>query len=168
MGCAVVTGASSGIAAVYIDRLAERGYDLVLVARSADKPAAIAERIGTKTGREVDILPADLCKASNLARVEAFLRDTPDIPLLVNNAGLGGALKLVDPDPADRLPASTTASKTCIAPKRSIRPHPPSLAVAALRRDAYPVIGSAACRSRRIVAQLRLASGNRCGFGAWP
>ena len=98
LGTAVVTGASSGIGAVYADRLARRGYDLVLVARSADKLAAVAERIGAKTGRKVDILPADLANASDLARVEAFLRETPDITLLVNNAGLGGALKLVDSD----------------------------------------------------------------------
>lgn len=98
LGIAVVTGASSGIGAVYADRLAKRGYDLVLVARSADKLAAVAERIVAKTGRKVDILPADLGDASDLARVEAFLRETPDITLLVNNAGLGGALKLVNSD----------------------------------------------------------------------
>ena len=98
LGIAVVTGASSGIGAVYADRLAERGYDLVLVARSADKLAAVAQRIGTKTGRKVDILPADLGDVADLARVEAFLQETPDITLLVNNAGLGGALKLIDSD----------------------------------------------------------------------
>ena len=98
LGTAVVTGASSGIGAVYADRLAERGYDLVLVARSADKLAEVARRIGAKTGRKVDILPADLGDAADLARVESFLRETPDVTLLVNNAGLGGALKLVESD----------------------------------------------------------------------
>lgn len=98
IGTAVVTGASSGIGAVYADRLAERGYDLVLVARSADKLADVAERIGARTGRKVDILPADLADASDLERVEAFLRETPDVTLLVNNAGLGGALTLLDSD----------------------------------------------------------------------
>lgn len=98
LGTAVVTGASSGIGAVYADRLARRGYDLVLVARSADKLAEVAGRISAKTGRKVDILPADLANASDLARVEAFLGETPDITLLVNNAGLGGTLKLVDSD----------------------------------------------------------------------
>ncbi|MGN8117135.1 SDR family NAD(P)-dependent oxidoreductase [Labrys sp. 22185] len=98
MGTAIVTGASSGIGAVYADRLAERGYDLVLIARSADKLARVAERIRAKTGSKVDILPADLANAADLAQVEAFLRDTPDVTLLVNNAGLGGALKLVNSD----------------------------------------------------------------------
>ena len=97
-GTAVVTGASSGIGAVYADRLAERGYDLVLVARSADKIAEVARRIGAKTGRKVDILPADLGDAADLARVEAFLRETPVIGLLVNKAALGRALQLVISD----------------------------------------------------------------------
>jgi short-subunit dehydrogenase len=97
-GTAVVTGASSGIGAVYADRLAERGYDLVLVARSADKLAQVADRVRAKTGREVDVLPADLADASDLARVEAFLKADGNITLLVNNAGLGGALKLLESD----------------------------------------------------------------------
>lgn len=79
LGTAVVTGASSGIGAVYADRLAERGYDLVLVARSAGKLAEVANRISAKTGRKVDVMAADLAEASDLARVEAFLRETPDI-----------------------------------------------------------------------------------------
>ncbi len=97
-GIAVVTGASSGIGAVYADRLAERGYDLVLVARSADKLAEVADRVREKTGRNVDVLPADLADAGDLARVEAFLKATPGITMLVNNAGLGGTAKLVDAD----------------------------------------------------------------------
>ena len=97
-GTAVITGASTGIGVVYADRLAAQGYDLVLVARSADKLAQVAERIRAKTGRQVDVLPADLTDASDLASVEDFLRTTPDVTLLVNNAGLGGALKLVESD----------------------------------------------------------------------
>ena len=97
-GTAVVTGASSGIGAVYADRLAERGYDLVLIARRADKLNQIAERIRSKTGRKVDLFPADLTDELDLARVEVFLKETPGITLLVNNAGLGGALKLLDSD----------------------------------------------------------------------
>ncbi|QEL22268.1 SDR family oxidoreductase [Bosea sp. F3-2] len=98
MGTAVVTGASGGIGAVYADRLAKRGYDLVLVARSSDKLASVAERISARTGRQVDVMPADLADPSDLARVEAFLRETPDVTLLVNNAGLGGVLTLLDSD----------------------------------------------------------------------
>jgi short-subunit dehydrogenase len=97
-GTAVITGASSGIGAVYADRLAKRGYDLVLIARRADRLEQIAERIHLSTGRKVDLFPADLTDELDLARVEVLLRETPNITLLVNNAGLGGALTLLDSD----------------------------------------------------------------------
>jgi uncharacterized protein len=56
-GTAVVTGASSGIGAVYADRLARRGYDLILVARNRDRLVQIADRLTTSTGRSVEVPP---------------------------------------------------------------------------------------------------------------
>jgi short-subunit dehydrogenase len=97
-GTAVITGASSGIGAIYADRLAARGYDLILIARRADKLEEVATRIRSKTGRAVDLFPADLSDELDLARVEVLLGETPDITLFVNNAGLGGALKLLESD----------------------------------------------------------------------
>jgi uncharacterized protein len=112
-GKAVITGASSGIGAVYADRLADRGYDLVLVARRADKLEEVAERIRSKSGRNVDVIPADLSDELDLARVEVFLRETPDIAMLVNNAGLGGALKLLESD-ADQMTAMIALNVTAL------------------------------------------------------
>jgi len=57
---ALVTGASSGIGAVYADRLARRGHDLILVARDRARLEALAVRLARDTGRAVEILPADL------------------------------------------------------------------------------------------------------------
>ena len=97
-GTAVITGASSGIGAVYADRLAARGYDLILIARRADALALVADRIRSRTDRKVEVFPADLTDELDVARVETLLKSDSNITVLVNNAGLGGALKLVDSD----------------------------------------------------------------------
>ena len=85
---AVVTGASSGIGAVYAERLAARGYDLVLVARRADRLNALADKLSTAHGRKVQVLVADLGNESDLARVEAVLKSDASVRMLVNNAGI--------------------------------------------------------------------------------
>ncbi|SAK66187.1 SDR family NAD(P)-dependent oxidoreductase [Caballeronia ptereochthonis] len=98
LGTALVTGASSGIGAVYAERLARRGYDLILVARSRDRLATLAERITNETRRSVEILDADLNDRAALAAVEAKLREDASITLLVNNAGIGTHTPLLDSD----------------------------------------------------------------------
>lgn len=95
-GTALVTGASSGIGAVYADRLARRGYDLVLVARTRDRLAALAERLRRETTRAVEIIVADLNDKAALARVEQRLRTDNAITLLVDNAGVGATAPLLD------------------------------------------------------------------------
>jgi short-subunit dehydrogenase len=97
-GKAVVTGASSGIGAVYAERLADRGFDLILIARSADKLADVADKVRSKTHRNVEIFPADLTDELDVARVETLLKSDPGISLLVNNAGLGGTGTLLQSD----------------------------------------------------------------------
>ncbi|RJF87754.1 SDR family oxidoreductase [Oleomonas cavernae] len=87
-GTAVVTGASSGIGALYAQGLAERGHDLVLVARRQDRLDAVAARIRAKTGVKVEVVVADLSKPADLARVEARLSRDAAITVLVNNAGV--------------------------------------------------------------------------------
>ncbi len=94
-GVAVVTGASSGIGALYADRLARRGYDLVLVAlRSRAPRTARRACLRAETGRAVEIVPADLDADAGIGRVEAILRDDPRVIVLVNNAGVGAAAPL--------------------------------------------------------------------------
>jgi short-subunit dehydrogenase len=98
LGAALVTGASSGIGAVYADRLAKRGYDLILVARNGERLKALSARLTTETGRSVKALPADLGDKAALAKVEAVLRDDPSITMLVNNAGAASLAPLLDSD----------------------------------------------------------------------
>jgi len=83
----LITGASSGIGAVYADRFAMRGHDLVLVARDSARLEALASRLRDTHGVGVEVLQADLTQASDLAAVEARLRDDARIGILVNNAG---------------------------------------------------------------------------------
>jgi short-subunit dehydrogenase len=94
-GTALITGASSGIGAVYADRLARRGYDLVLVARNAERLKALATKLTDQTGRSVETISADLTKKSDLARVEQVLRSDASITLLLNNAGFGATAPLL-------------------------------------------------------------------------
>jgi len=89
LGTAVVTGASTGIGALYADRLARRGYDLVLVARNGERLQAQAARLHATYGRAVRTVAADLTVDADLRRVEELLRTDAGITLLVNNAGVG-------------------------------------------------------------------------------
>lgn len=86
-GTAIVTGASSGIGEVYAERLADRGYDLVLVARRQAELEKLAASIASRTGRKVDFIVADLATSEGQALVEQRLRDDGAVTLLVNNAG---------------------------------------------------------------------------------
>jgi short-subunit dehydrogenase len=83
----LVTGSSTGIGAVYADRFARRGHDLVLVARDTVRMGSLAERFRSETGVSVDVLPADLTDPRDLDRVEQRLREDVRIGVLVNNAG---------------------------------------------------------------------------------
>lgn len=102
---ALVTGASTGIGAVYADRLARRGYDLVLVARDEKRLADLALRLRAESGAAVEVLRTDLTVAADLAAVEARLRQDPRITLLVNNAGAAvpGGFTAPDLDALERL-----------------------------------------------------------------
>ena len=98
LGTALVTGASSGIGAVYADRLARRGYDLIMVARNRDRLNRLAKQLTDATGRSVQVFPADLNNKVELARVEDLLRKDQSITTLVNNAGFGATAPLLDSD----------------------------------------------------------------------
>ncbi|MDB5703496.1 MAG: AraC family transcriptional regulator [Sphingomonas bacterium] len=114
---ALVTGASTGLGAVYADRLARRGYDLILVARDAGRMEALAARLHDETGRRIDILPADLTNRGDLARVEARLANDASITMLVNNAGmsLNGGLLDSALDQIERLIALNVTAPTLLA-----------------------------------------------------
>lgn len=100
-GTALITGASAGIGAVYADRLAKSGYDLILVARNAERMNELAKKIQADTGRSVQVLPADLTKITDMKKVEDVLKNDSSITMLVNNAGVGSVASILQSDVDD-------------------------------------------------------------------
>jgi hypothetical protein len=94
-GTALITGASTGIGAVYADRLAKRGYDLILVARSEQKLCEVAAQLKS-TDRKIETIAADLTKKEDVQRVAQRLSSDPTITALVNNAGAASVGQLLD------------------------------------------------------------------------
>ncbi|MDU0958284.1 MAG: SDR family oxidoreductase [Bradyrhizobium sp.] len=93
-GTVLITGASSGIGAIYAARFAARGHDLILVARNKDRLAALADKLTTQHGGKVRMLVADLTDRAGLSQVENVLKTDASITHLINNAGFGSAAPL--------------------------------------------------------------------------
>lgn len=102
MPTALITGASAGLGEEFSRQLAERGADLVLVARSAGPLEQLARELGDAHGVSVEVLTADLVTRDGIERVAARLAD-PEHPidLLINNAGFGLPLHFADNDVED-------------------------------------------------------------------
>jgi short-subunit dehydrogenase len=115
-GTALITGASSGIGAVYADRLAKRGFDLVLVARDGARMEALAARLRGEARVTIEIIPADLTVDADVARVERRLA-AGDVSLLINNAGmsLNGSLLENGPIEFGRIIALNVTAPTRLA-----------------------------------------------------
>ena len=104
-GTALVTGASSGIGAVYAERLAARGFDLLLVARDQERLESAASKLRDAHGVKVEVLKADLTQKDEVLKLEQRLRSDSGISLLVNNAGVAvnGLLANADPEVLEQL-----------------------------------------------------------------
>lgn len=102
LGTAIITGASFGIGKVYAERLASRGYDLVLVARRQDRLQQIATDLQQRFSVHAEALSADLSTADGTRTVSERLSEDASVALLVNNAGFS-ALKALTQTPDDTI-----------------------------------------------------------------
>ncbi|WP_226354351.1 SDR family NAD(P)-dependent oxidoreductase [Pseudonocardia sp. ICBG601] len=85
---ALITGGGTGLGAALADRLAARGYDLLLVTRDPERVAPTARELAARYGIRADVLLADLGTRHGLFRLEAFLAgpEAPAVDVLVHDA----------------------------------------------------------------------------------
>jgi uncharacterized protein len=116
-GTALITGASTGIGAVYADRLARRGHDLVLVARDASRLKALGARLARDFGVTAEVLAADLTEAGALVEVAARIAGDSSISMLVNNAGMSidGTLTTASDGRVEQMIALNVLAPTLLA-----------------------------------------------------
>ncbi|SFT39692.1 hypothetical protein SAMN05192562_10194 [Kosakonia arachidis] len=112
-GTAVITGASTGIGAIYANRLARMGYDLIIIARNHNRLNQMASHITADTSRNVEAIAADLNDPQQLRALEARLREDASITLLVNNAGVGTHTPLLGSE-IDRMEAMINLNVTAL------------------------------------------------------
>jgi short-subunit dehydrogenase len=117
---ALVTGASSGIGKAFAERLGADGYDLVIVARRADRLDALA---ATLPGVNVQPLVADLATDEGIATVAAVCAEQP-LTVLVNNAGVAHYMPITEL-PADK--AHELTHVKVVAPTMLIRAAAPGM-----------------------------------------
>ena len=96
---AVITGASSGIGAMFARKLAARGYDLLLIARREDRLRSLTSEFAEAYHVAAEPMRGDLARDDDLERVAGRIRSAPRLGLLVNNAGFGSLGYFVDTDP---------------------------------------------------------------------
>ncbi|MCQ3025972.1 SDR family oxidoreductase [Pseudomonas tremae] len=113
----LITGASSGIGAVYAERFARRGHDLVLVARDKQRLDTLAARLREENQVAVEVLQADLTEPADLGALETRLRDDARIGVLINNAGIAqsGGLVQQNAEAIDKLIALNVTALTRLA-----------------------------------------------------
>jgi len=84
---AVITGASAGLGLCFANKLAEYGFDLVLIARRKDRLQDIATRLESEHSIQCEIIPTDLALVEDIEKVADRIKQISDLDILINNAG---------------------------------------------------------------------------------
>jgi short-subunit dehydrogenase len=100
-GTAVITGASTGIGKVFAERLAKRGYDLIVIARRVDRLNLLSAELKDEYGVSVQPIPADLANSTQLRDVAEMIAADERVSLLLNNAGTATLGAFVDATAGD-------------------------------------------------------------------
>jgi short-subunit dehydrogenase len=102
---ALVTGASSGLGQAFAERLAQDGYNLIIVARRGDRLESLSEQLQIKCQANLEVLVADLSKPDGVHAIERRIAQDAELEVLINNAGFGGYMPFLelDPDKAEEL-----------------------------------------------------------------
>ncbi|MDO5580656.1 MAG: SDR family NAD(P)-dependent oxidoreductase [Planctomycetia bacterium] len=95
---AAITGASSGFGQTFAQKLAARGYDLLLIARRKGRLDQLAEDLHNQYGIEAEVLAADLSSDADLQKAEERIESLPSLYYMINNAGFGGNKVFPDVD----------------------------------------------------------------------
>ncbi|MFX1456012.1 MAG: SDR family NAD(P)-dependent oxidoreductase [Promethearchaeota archaeon] len=84
---ALITGASSGIGKGFAKKLAEQGFNVILIARRKDRLEKLSAELKEKHNIEASVLTADLSKISDIENVVSYIKTKGDVECLVNSAG---------------------------------------------------------------------------------
>src|SRR5437588_7251543 len=114
---ALVTGASSGIGWAYAERLAAEGYDLIVVARRAERLEELKQKLESAHSVAVQPLVADLSTESCMRDVDAAVAD-PRMEMVVDNAALAHYMPFLEL-PVERL--EELVKLNALAPARLLR-----------------------------------------------
>ena len=98
---AVITGATSGLGAAYAKRFASDGYDLILVGRRKDVITGIADSLAVKNKIRAQVVIADLSDDRGLQEVISAVNSTPNVEVLINNAGYAISKAFEEMDPSE-------------------------------------------------------------------
>ena len=111
----LITGASGGLGEKFARLFAQRGYDLVLVARSREKMEVLAQELARRFGVVSYVLPVDLSDREQVLSIPRFTRANGIfVDVLINNAGFGdwGAFASRDADKQYRMVQVNIAALT--------------------------------------------------------